>query len=245
MAQRMNYGAARGGFQPTRGGAPKPQASRIDPAKGEEEEILGKEAGAETSASPNDEVAAAEQAAADADIVAEAEAVIEDVAKEGDELEAAKKEAADWQDRYMRLHAEWDTYRRRTTEQQAQEKKRATEKLMEDLLPVLDDFQRSIDYAEQNGSSGLLDGVKAVETKLIDTLVKSGLEVIDPVGEAYNALEAQAVGTVSDTEAYDETVKEVYQKGYKLGNKVIRPAMVTVTTGGPQRPKDEEQPDQE
>ena len=58
--------------------------------------------------------------------------------------------------------------------------------------------------------------------------------------EAFDALEAQAVATVPDTEAFDETVHEVYQKGYRLGAKVIRPAMVTVTTGGPKRPKPEE-----
>lgn len=178
-------------------------------------------------------------------IIEEAEAVIDDAvqaeaATDEADLAAAKKEAADWQDRYMRLHAEWDTYRRRMTEQRAEEKARATEKLMEDLLPVLDDFERTVDYATENGETGLLDGVKAVQSKLIDALKKDGLEVIDPVDEPYNALEAQAVATVPDDDVYDETVKDVYQKGYKLGNKVIRPAMVTVTTGGPARPKDQE-----
>lgn len=173
------------------------------------------------------------------DIVAEAEAVVEEAAAAADELEQAKKEAAEWQDRYLRLHAEWDTYRRRTTEQRAEEKARATEKLMEDLLPVLDDFERSVAYAEENGEAGLLDGVKAVQTKLLNVLVKGGLAVIDPAGEAYDALEAQAVATVPDDEAFEETVRDVYQKGYKMGKKVLRPAMVTVTTGGPKRPKDE------
>ena len=75
--------------------------------------------------------------------------------------------------------------------------------------------------------------------KLVDVLVKGGLVVLDPAGEAYDALEAQAVATVPDEEAFDETVAEVYQKGYKMGKKVLRPAMVTVTTGGPKRPKEE------
>ena len=173
------------------------------------------------------------------DIVAEAEAVVEEAAA-ADELEKARKEAADWQDRYLRLHAEWDTYRRRTAEQREEEKVRATEKLVENLLPVLDDFERSISYATENGETGLLDGVKAVQTKLVDVLVKGGVEIIDPAGDPFDALEAQAVGTVPDEEAFDETVRDVYQKGYKMGKKVIRPAMVTITTGGPKRPKDEE-----
>jgi len=173
------------------------------------------------------------------DLVAEAEAVVEEAANGIDELEKARQEASDWQDRYLRLHAEWDTYRRRTTEQREEEKARANEKLVENLLPVLDDFERSIDYADKNGETGLLEGVKAVQMKLVDVLVKSGVEIIDPAGEPFDALLAQAVGTVPDEEAFDETVRDVYQKGYRMGKKVIRPAMVTVTTGGPSRPKEE------
>lgn len=180
-----------------------------------------------------------EEADEEPDIVAEAEAVVEEAAA-ADELEKARQEASEWQDRYLRLHAEWDTYRRRMTDQRAEEKARATEKLMENLLPVLDDFERTVSYATENGEVGLLDGVKAVQTKLVDALGKGGLEIIDPAGQPYNALEAQAVATVPDDEAFDETVKDVYQKGYKMGRKVLRAAMVTITTGGPKRPKDDE-----
>lgn len=154
---------------------------------------------------------------------------------------AAKAEAADWQDKYVRLHAEWDTYRRRMAEQREAEKVRATEKLMESLIPVLDDFARTVDYAETNGETGLLGGVKAVQTKLSDTLAKGGLVLISPAGEAFDALECQAVGTVDDPSVPDETVAQVYQPGYKMGTKVIRPAMVTITTGGPKREKPEEE----
>ena len=88
-----------------------------------------------------------------------------------------------------------------------------------------------------NGEVGLLGGVKAVYTKLVDTLVKDGVEVLNPEGEAFDALEAQAVATVPDATVPDETVAQVYQKGYRMGAKVLRPAMVTVTTGGPKREK--------
>lgn len=155
-------------------------------------------------------------------------------------LAKAQAEANDWQDRFMRLHAEWDTYRRRTTEQRSEERTRANEDLVTSLLPVLDDFERSIEYAVKNGESGLLDGVQQVHTKLVDVLTKSGVEVINPKGEEFDALEAQAVAKVDKTDVPDETVDEVYQKGYKMGKKVIRPATVTVTTGGPKRPKKED-----
>lgn len=157
-----------------------------------------------------------------------------------DEVAAAKAEAAEWQNKYLRLHAEWDTYRRRMKEQREEEKIRATEKLVEDIIPVLDDFERTINYATENGEEGLLSGVVAVHNKLNEVLIKEGVEVIDPVGQPYEALEAQAVATVDNPAVPDETVEQVYQKGYRMGNKVIRPAMVTVAVGGPKRETDED-----
>ena len=201
------------------------------------EEVAEKAATSEE-AEPEKETASeevdAEVLEEDPSIVAEAEAVLEEA--DIDTLEEAQAKAQEWQNRYLRLHAEWDTYRRRMQEQRAEEKVRATEKLMENLLPVLDDFERTVSYAEENGEAGLLDGVKAVQSKLTDALMKSGLEVIDPAGEPYDALEAQAVQVVPDEKAFEETVKDVFQKGYKMGKKVLRAAMVTVTSGGPKRP---------
>ena len=205
-------------------------------------------------------VEAAQEAAPQGDLIEEAQTIVAEAAEameESSELDAealaaaaaealskAKAEAAEWQDKYVRLHAEWDTYRRRTNEQRAAEKQRATEKLVTTLRPVLDDFERTISYAEANGETGLLDGVRAVSNKLIDTLKKDGVEILDPVGQPLNALEHQAVAVVDDPEQFEETVAQVYQKGYKMGSKVLRSAMVTVTTGGPKRPK-EEQADEE
>lgn len=187
--------------------------------------------------------AAPEADPAASDTVAEAEEVLEAQAEEAptnDELvEKAQAEAKDWQDKYLRLHAEWDTYRRRTAEQREQERLRAGEKLVEKLLPVIDDFERTIDYAEKNGEAGLIDGVKAVHSKFVNVLETGGVQVINPAGQAFDALECQAVATVDDASVPDETVHEVYQKGYKMGTKVLRAAMVTVTTGGPERPKPE------
>lgn len=187
--------------------------------------------------------AAPEADLAASDAVAEAEEVLEAQAEEAptnDELvEKAQAEAKDWQDKYLRLHAEWDTYRRRTAEQREQERLRAGEKLVEKLLPVIDDFERTIDYAEKNGEAGLIDGVKAVHSKFVNVLETGGVQVINPAGQAFDALECQAVATVDDASVPDETVHEVYQKGYKMGTKVLRAAMVTVTTGGPKRPKPE------
>ncbi len=159
-----------------------------------------------------------------------------------EQLEKLQAEVKEWKDNYLRLHAEWDTYRRRTAEQREADKATAGEGLVTDLLPVLDDFERSITFAKENGEKGLIEGVEAVHSKLIDTLKKNGAEVIEPeAGAEFNAIEHQAVATVEDKEKFDESIAGVMQKGYKMGNKVIRPAMVSVTTGGKKRPKAEEE----
>lgn len=181
------------------------------------------------------------------DLIEEAEAILKEA--EGPESEPsaedllakAQEETREWQDKYLRLHAEWDTYRRRTTEQRAADKAIAAEKLVMGLLPVIDDLERSIAYASQNGENGLLEGVEAVLSKFLDVLRKEGVEVIDPKGQPFDALEAQAVGTVPDAEAFEETVHDVYQKGFRMGKKVLRAAMVTVTTGGPIRKAEDQQ----
>ncbi|MDD6785039.1 MAG: nucleotide exchange factor GrpE [Eggerthellales bacterium] len=177
------------------------------------------------------EVAATDEEA----VMAEAEAVI----TAAEELEAAKAEIEELKEKYLRLHAEWDTYRRRMNEQREEDKKRATEKLVDNLIPVVDDFERTIDYATNNGEAGMLDGTKAVLNKLIDALTKGGVQVLNPQGEAFNALEAQAVQMIPDESVPDETVAQVFQKGYKMGTKVLRPAMVVITTGGPKREAEE------
>ena len=178
------------------------------------------EASAQTSKESNEE-----------DIVQEAEEVL----SAASELEDAKAEVEALKEKYLRLHAEWDTYKRRMNEQREEDKKRATEKLVDNLIPVIDDFERTIDYGTKNGEAGMLEGTQAVLTKLLDALNKSGVEVLNPEGQAFNALEAQAVQMIPDESVPDETVAQVFQKGYRMGNKVLRPAMVVVTSGGPKR----------
>ncbi|ACV21191.1 HSP-70 cofactor [Slackia heliotrinireducens] len=202
----------------------------VEPETAEEVEAEVIEPEAEPEAAP--EAAAEETAFADA---VEAEALEGEEVPTLDELAQAKADAAAMRDRYLRLQADWDNFRKRTAEQNAEMRQRATERLMEDVLPVLDDFERAIAHASQNGETGLLDGVKAISTKLNEVLAKHGLEPIGEPGEPFDAIAHQAVATVPDDSVPDETVAQVYQKGYRMGGKVIRSAMVTITTGGPRR----------
>ena len=84
-----------------------------------------------------------------------------------------------------------------------------------------------------------VDGVDAVHAKLLDVFAHEGVEPIDPKGEAFDPLEHQAVGRVEDSSQYDETVNDVYQKGYRMADRILRSAMVTVTYGGEKRPAPE------
>ena len=190
----------------------------------------------ETSEPKGSEAVATDNAATDEEaVLEEADEVLSAVS----DLEAAKAEIEELKEKYLRLHAEWDTYRRRMNEQREEDRKRATEKLVDNMIPILDDFERTIDYGTNNGEAGMLDGTKAVLNKLIDALGKSGVEVLNPEGQAFNALEAQAVQMIPDPSVPDETVAQVFQKGYRMGTKVLRPAMVVVTSGGPKREAEE------
>ena len=163
-----------------------------------------------------------------------------------DQIEAAKQQAAEANDRFLRLQADWDNYRRRTAQERLDERQRATEKLVVDLLPVIDDLERAIEHADNltdPAAKQFVEGVSAVCNKLVSVLNKEGVEVVNPVGEAFDPLSHQAVSQIEDTQAYDETVAQVYQKGYRMGGKDIRTAMVVVTHGGPKRPVEQEAAD--
>ena len=158
--------------------------------------------------------------------------------------EAAEGRARDALDRMARLQADWENFRRRTAAERLAEKERAAEQLVCSLLPVIDDMERAIEHAGATDGDTqfqqFVDGVSAVHAKMLGVLEKEGVEPIDPAGEPFEPLAHQAVGRVEDKEAFDETVAQVYQKGYRMGDKVIRTAMVTVTYGGPKRPAEEE-----
>lgn len=198
------------------------------------------------------EQAAEEELAAEAEdedeaakIKAERDELYERLEEATDQIDAAKQAATDATERLARLQADWENFRRRTRQEREAERERAAEKLVLGLLPILDDMERAVDHARQSESGDeqftqFVDGVSQIHDKMVTILSKDSVEVIDPAGEAFDPLAHQAVGCEENTEAFDETVAQVYQKGYRMGGKVIRPAMVTVTFGGPKRPTEEE-----
>lgn len=156
------------------------------------------------------------------------------------DIEKARADAAAANDKFLRLQAEWDNFRKRTAREREDEKARATEDLVMKLLPVVDDMERSLDHAALSNPEGaygeFVSGVRAVYDKLIDALHRSGVEAIDPAGQPFDMNDHQAIAQVPDPTVPDNTVKDVYQKGYRMGGRVIRTAMVTVAKGGPAQP---------
>jgi molecular chaperone GrpE len=129
-------------------------------------------------------------------------------------------------DRLQRLQAEFENYRKRAARDQQALVARAHERLVKELLPVLDDLGRALEAAEQHEEATLEDGVRLVHRQLMDILAREGLTEIETDGvfdpHVHEALLAQP----SDSEA--GTVLEVLQKGYRLGDHVLRPARVTI-----------------
>ncbi|PKQ20217.1 MAG: nucleotide exchange factor GrpE [Actinobacteria bacterium HGW-Actinobacteria-6] len=152
------------------------------------------------------------------------------------ELEAARTEAAGHLETAQRLQAEFENYRRRVTRDQGDLVARAGQRIVEDLLPVLDNLERAIDHTTAGGDlEQLLKGVEMVHQQVIDVFGKEGVEVIDPFGAEFDPQLHHAVSQREDLEVPDGTVLDVFQKGYSLGGRVVRPAMVVVSTGGPAR----------
>lgn len=150
------------------------------------------------------------------------------------ELDKARAEAAANLEAAQRVQADFDNYRKRITRDQADMTVRAGQRIIGELLPVLDNLERAIDHVTLGGdTTQLLAGVEMVRQQVLDVFTKEGVEVVDPFGSQFDPDMHQAVGQREDPEVPDGTVVDVFQKGYVLGGRVVRPAMVVVSTGGP------------
>jgi molecular chaperone GrpE len=152
------------------------------------------------------------------------------------ELESVRAEAAGNLELAQRVQAEFDNYRKRMAREQQDAIKRAGQRIVEELLPILDNMERAIDHAALAGETGeLLQGLEMVHAQVLDVFAKEGVSVDDPFGREFDPERAQAVGQKEDPSLPEHTVVEVYQKGYVMNGRVVRPAMVIVSTGGPAR----------
>jgi molecular chaperone GrpE len=144
--------------------------------------------------------------------------------------DAASRELADQRDKYLRLAAEYDNFRRRTTKERQEAHTRGQSDLIRGLLDVLDDLGRVAHVdPETTDTRTVVDGVSMVEKKLLKTLTSQGLQVIDPTGQQFDPATMEAVMTEpAESPEEDHKVARVFQLGYVFNGQLLRPARVVV-----------------
>ena len=171
-----------------------------------------------------------DQAAAEADHGQLLEADLE-------QLTAKAEKADEYLELAQRTRADFENYRKRAAREAAAAQERGITKLAKELLPAVDNLDRALQAAaavgpdggaEDNGTATLVSGIKLVHEDVIAALARAGIEGFSPVGERFDPQLHEAVAQVPIEGAESGTVVEVYQRGYRLGEFVIRPARVVV-----------------
>jgi molecular chaperone GrpE len=151
-----------------------------------------------------------------------------EVAVENAEMEKLRQERDALLDRLARLQAEFDNARKRSAREQQDFKEYALADALRSLLPIVDSFDRALASAE--GGNEFVNGVQLINRQFHDTLAKLGLHPIEAKGQVFDPNQHQAVQMVETDEVEDHHVIEELQRGYKLKNRLLRPAMVRVAT---------------
>lgn len=156
----------------------------------------------------------------------------EDNAPEAAEEKAEEKseeKADDGNEKYVRLMAEFQNYKKRVAKEKNDIREYATEKLVMELLPVLDNFERALAASAEDDPAGYAKGMELIFTQMVTELQKSGLAEVEAEGQDFDPTKHNAVMTEENEELESGKVSKVLQKGYALNDKVIRPSMVAVT----------------
>ena len=154
----------------------------------------------------------------------------DDSAKSGNDVSSLTARNAELNDKYLRLYSEYDNYRKRTMREKAEIIKTAGEDVFKAILPIIDDFERAMKANEkQEDVEPVKEGVKLIYSKLTKAVQQKGLTSFDSVGQAFDPdiMEAITHISVEDKSQSGKVIDEV-EKGYKLGDKVIRFAKVVV-----------------
>lgn len=188
------------------------------------------------SQSEDDDVSAAAGADGDAEKLSADQVMIEALAAELSKLkteyEATLAELKDSKDRALRQQAEFENFRRRSLKERAESHQFGHQNLVKDLLPTVDNLERALEHAEgsQDGNiEGLLQGVGLVLRELLGALRKHNVEPVEAADRIFDPREHEAVGQIPDASLPPNSVAHVLQKGYRLHDRMLRPARVMVT----------------
>ena len=135
---------------------------------------------------------------------------------------------AEMMDRILRLQADFDNYRRRTRQEQTELSAFVSQNLLKELLPVIDNFERALGSRPTEDPSGFGAGVEMIFRQLYSVLEKQGISTVAAVGEMFDPNRHEAILKDADSDQPEGTVVAELQKGYAVGGKVIRPALVKV-----------------
>ncbi|MBS9522475.1 nucleotide exchange factor GrpE [Litoribacter ruber] len=155
----------------------------------------------------------------------------EEVKEELSQEEKLKIELAELKDKHLRLYSEFENYRRRTSKERLDLIKTASEDVLKDIIPVVDDFERAIKASEKEESvETVMEGNLLIYNKLLKILESKGLKPMeDVVGKAFDADQQEAITQVpAPSEEMKGKVIDVIEKGYTLGDKVVRYAKVVI-----------------
>ena len=137
--------------------------------------------------------------------------------------EQQAKDLAHEKDKFLRLFAEFENYKRRTSKERMELYKTANQEVLQAMLPVMDDFDRASVEIAKSDDENLIKGIELIHTKLRDTLFSKGLEVVEiKTGDAFNADFAEAITQIPAGDKLKGKIVDVIEKGYKLGDKIIR-----------------------
>jgi molecular chaperone GrpE len=142
--------------------------------------------------------------------------------------EKAVAEKQDFFERLLRKQAELDNFRKRTQREKEDVLHFANADLLRSLLPTLDGFDRALKQRDPNVPRSFYEGLEHIHRQLLDTLGRAGLESLDTAGQIFDPHLHQAVETVESPEHRDHEIVEELQRGYKLKNRLLRPAIVKV-----------------
>ena len=145
-----------------------------------------------------------------------------------DEVERLKSELDHVRDVYLRKLAEFDNYRKRTERERYDLMQTASEDLVKELLPVLDNFERALEHGEEDDSGAFRQGVEMIARQLRDTLERKGVVEVNPVGQPFDPELHEAVQRVETMDHPPGVVVWVMLKGYTYAERLLRPAMVGV-----------------
>ena len=143
-----------------------------------------------------------------------------------DKIKALEEAAAADKDKYLRLLAEYDNFRKRSIQEKLNASSDATARAALEVISVIDNFERAV--AAECSDENYKKGVEMIYGQFLEVIKKLGVEEIDALGKEFDPNLHNAVSQVEDENFGENTVSQVYQKGYKLGDKVIRCAMVVV-----------------